>query len=153
MLCQECGQDFRGTKCQCGWAPSATERTQRGPTLRLNPCDVPPCGRIVSAGDPVKQSAQGLRLPVRCRFHRDPRYQDPPMVLTMPVLPDHGPCVSFSEIRADFDRIRQASGRARRAYGQAQGITVRPPGPAPSGWSSIRTSMRHITDKWFPPIP
>ena len=146
MICTRCNYD----PCQCHRVPGSTPP---GQTVRVNRCDVPGCARIVSTGDPVKNGAQGLRLPCRCRFHRDPRYQDPPKVPTIPVLPDHSPFVPFSEIRMEFDRIRQASGRALRAYWAEQGITVRPPSQAPRGWSSIRTSLRHITDKWFPPLP
>ncbi len=152
MLCQECGQDFRGRKCQCGWGLPMTAG-HGGQTLRLTACDVPGCGRIVSAGDAVKHGAQGLRLLVRCRFHRDPRYQDPPQAPTMPVLADHSPFVSFVEIRADFDRIRSASGRALRAYWQEQEITVRPLALASSERTSLETSMRRWADKFFPPVP
>lgn len=152
MTCQECGQDFAGPACACGWRAAASSKSS-GQTLRLNRCDVSGCDRVVGAGDPAKNLVQGLRLPIRCRFHRDPRYVDPPTPVSMPRLSDPGPFVPFTEIREEFDRIRAASGRALRAYWEEQDITVRPPSALPSGWSSLRIGLRQWADKWFPPIP
>ena len=153
MICDRCQSEMTGRVCaSCGWGGSL-QTGSGGQTLRLNPCDVPGCGRIVSAGDPDATLRQGMRLPIRCRFHRDPQYTDPPRPFSLPRCPDPGPCAPFAEIRDEFDRIKAASGRALRAYWQEQGVTVRPVSAIPSGWTSTKTTVAHWADRWFPPIP
>lgn len=153
MICEQCHAAMSGCLCHaCGWGMPLQE-FRGGQTLRLHRCDVPGCGRIVRAGDPETNLTQGLHLPGRCRFHRDPTYTAPPRPASMPRLSDPGPSVSFEEIREEFARIRAASGRALRAYWAEQGITMRPVSSPVSGWSSLSTGLRTWAEKWFPPIP
>ena len=149
MDCPKCQND----PCTCGYLVEGSTAKPTGQTLRLTRCDVPGCHRIVSAGDPEKNLALGLKLPTRCRFHRDPTYSDPITPEPIRILPDTGPPLSLDEFgREEFDRIRKAAGQEVRAYWSERGIVVTPPGPVPKGWESAGKTLRRWADKWFPPI-